>query len=362
MKKFLPRNRLWQVALVLCALATIYWSLIASDRFVSEAKVVIQRSDAASSSNTDFMTLLVGNSAPQDLLLLREYLLSVDMLKKLDSSLHLREHYSDKRRDAFSRLWPKDASLERLHDYYLTRVRVDYDEYSHVLVIDVQANTPEMAQKVAQALVREGEAFINELTHGVAGEQVVYIENQVKVQSERMNAARQSLIGFQNANGLVSARGTVESLSSVVATGEAQLAELNVKRDAIKDIFTAQSPAVQDLDSQIAAVKKQIGQQRLRMASPQGKSLNSMVEEQERLQAAAQFAEDVYKTALGALEKERIEATRKLKNVAIVQAPTLPEYALQPRRIYNIVVFWLITIMTTAVLQLSVAIVKDHRD
>jgi capsular polysaccharide transport system permease protein len=361
MTKRLP-GPLWQAALLLCALATVYWSLIASDRFVSSASVVVQRSDSNRASGTDFLSLLAGNSAPQDLLLLRKYLRSVDMLKKLDSTLHLREHYSDSRRDALSRLWPADASAERFHDYYLDRMKAEYDEYSHVLTIEVQAYTPEMAQMIARALVSEGERFMNELTHRIAGEQVVYIEKQLQIRSERMNEARQKLLGFQNANGLVSARGAVESLSSVVAAAEAQLAELSVKRDTITRVFTTQAPAVQQLDSQIAALRQQIARQRARMASPAGKSLNRVVEEQDRLQTAAGFAEDVYKTALSALEKERIEATRKIKNVAIVQTPTLPERSLEPRRLYNIVVFWLIALMVTAVLYLLLAIVRDHRD
>ncbi|HEV7391441.1 MAG TPA: chain-length determining protein, partial [Burkholderiales bacterium] len=168
----LPRGRLWQAALLLCAFATVYWSLIASDRFVSSASVVVQRSDPDGAPGADFLSLLAGNSAPQDLLLLRRYLRSVDMLKKLDSTLHLREHYSDSSRDALSRLWPADASAERFHDYYLDRMKAEYDEYSHVLTIEVQANTPEMAQKITRALVSEGERFMNELTHRIAGEQV----------------------------------------------------------------------------------------------------------------------------------------------------------------------------------------------
>jgi capsular polysaccharide transport system permease protein len=362
MKKFAPRSRLWQAAILLCLIATVYWSLMASDRFVSTANVVVQRSDAGTSANADFMSLLINNSAPQDLLLLRKYLLSADMLEKLDRMLHLREHFSDPKRDVLSRLWPANASRERFYDYYGERVSVEYDEYAHVLTIQAQAYTPEMAQKIAQTLVAEGERFMNEMSHRIAAEQVVFIEEQVRLQSKRVNEARQALVSFQNANGLVSARGTVESLSGVVATAEAQLAELNVKRDAIRDVFTAQSPAAQDLDNQIAALRREIAKQRARMASPDGKSLNSVVEEQERLQSAVGFAEDVYKTALSALEKERIEAMRKIKNVAIVQAPTLPEYPMQPRRLYNIAVFWLIAMMVAAVLHLLRAIVRDHRD
>ncbi len=361
--RFTRLNRIWQAALVACLLAVVYWGVIASDRYVSEARVVVERSDGVGASAADFTSLLTGtSSAPQDLLLLREYLLSVDMLKKLDARLGLRKHYADRYRDPLSRLWFEDASLERFHDYYLKRVSVDYDDFARVLVIRVEGFSADMAHDIAQELVSEGERFMNEMTHRIASEQVVYIEKQVHAQGERLKAARQALVAYQNANGMVSPRGEVESLSSVVASAEATLAELNVKRNSLKEVYTAQSPTIQQLDAQIAAVERQIAEQHGRMVSAKGRGLNRVVEEHDRLQAAAEFAFDIYKTAIGALEKARIEATRKLKNVAVVQSPTRPEYPLQPRRIYNIVVFVLATSMLAGVLQLLSAIIRDHRD
>ncbi|WP_454731530.1 MULTISPECIES: chain-length determining protein [Cupriavidus] len=354
---------LWRIAIGACLLAAVYWGVVASDRYVSEAKVVVERSDAVGATATDFYASLLGASAaPQDLLLLREYLLSADMLRKLDARLALKAHYSSAQRDALSRLWPADASFERFHAYYLGRVSVEYDDFSHTLVIRAQAYTPAMAQAIARLLASEGERFINELAHRVAGEQVVYIENQVRVLGERMKADRQALLAYQNANGLVSPRGDVESLSGVVAGAEAELADLRVRRAALKDVYTPQSPAIQQIDAQIAAVQAQIGAQRARMTSPRNRALNQVVEEHERLQAAAGFSQDLYKTALGALEKARMEATRKLKNVAVVQSPTLPEYPLQPRRVYNIAVFVLAALALAGVLQLLGAIIRDHRD
>ncbi|WP_035884779.1 chain-length determining protein [Cupriavidus metallidurans] len=356
-------NRIWQLAFGACLLAVVYWSVIASDRYVSEARVVVERSDGVGASASDFTSLLTGtSSAPQDLLLLREYLLSVDMLKKLDARLGLRKHYANSHRDPLSRLWFEDASLERFHDYYLKRVSVDYDDFARVLVIRVEGFSADMAHDIAQELVSEGERFMNEMTHRIASEQVVYIEKQVHDQGERLKAARQALVAYQNANGLVSPRGEVESLSGVVANAEATLAELNVKRNSLKEIYTAQSPTIQQLDAQIAAVERQIAEQHGRMVSTKGRGLNRVVEEHDRLQAAAEFAFDIYKTAIGALEKARSEATRKLKNVAVVQSPTRPEYPLQPRRLYNIVVFVLVTSMLAGVVQLLSAIIRDHRD
>lgn len=76
----------------------------------------------------------------------------------------------------------------------------------------------------------------------------------------------------------------------------------------------------------------------------------------------AAFAQDVYKTALVALEKGRVEVTRNLKKMSVIQAPTLPQYPMEPRRYYNTLVFMLIAMLLAGVIHLLAAIVRDHKD
>ena len=90
--------------------------------------------------------------------------------------------------------------------------------------------------------------------------------------------------------------------------------------------------------------------------------LNSTVEEYQRLQMNAEFAQDVYKTALAALERGRIEASRTLKKVIMLQSPTTPQYSLEPRRLYNTIVFILLMLLLAGVAHLLAAIVRDHKD
>jgi capsular polysaccharide transport system permease protein len=80
------------------------------------------------------------------------------------------------------------------------------------------------------------------------------------------------------------------------------------------------------------------------------------------LEMEAKFAQDVYQTALVAMEKGRVEATRTLKKVSIVQSPTMPQYPIEPRRIYNTFLFALCAFMITGIIQLLAAIIRDHKD
>ena len=116
------------------------------------------------------------------------------------------------------------------------------------------------------------------------------------------------------------------------------------------------------IDLEIGSIVKQLQAERGRLTSPKGGTLNRTVEEFQRLEMETVFAQYAYKTALVALEKGRMEATRNLKKVSLVQSPTLPQYPLEPRRIYNMLVFTLSVLVLAGIVQLLAAIIRDHKD
>lgn len=359
----LLRRRTFGAAFIASLLAILYWGLIASDRYVSEAHIIIQKTDLSSSQSLDFGSLL-GNAGgnKSDQLLLRDHLRSVDMLKKLDARLDLRSHYSNWRRAPLGRVWFKDTSMENFHAHFLSRVSVEFDEYSGVLVLKAQAYDPKTAQAIALAMVEEGEKHMNAMAHTLAQDQVTFLETQVAGIKSRAIQARQDLLNYQSRKGMASPEGTAETLSGIISRLESQLSELRTRRSVLLGYLMPSSPNVVELDQQISAVEKQIEKEQARLISPGSNRLSSTVEEYQRLQMEAEFAQDMYKTALSALEQGRIEASRNLKKVTMLQTPTEPQQPLEPRRLYNIVVFILVTLLLAGVVHLLAAIVRDHKD
>lgn len=360
----LLRRRAIGVAVIVSLLAVVYWMLIASDRYVSESRIIIQRTDLSVGQSMDFSSLLSGASTGNraDQLLLRDHLLSADMLRKLDGSLKLREHYSSWKRDPLSRMMFADAPMEMFFQYYRSRVSVELDEYSGVLVVRAQAYDSEKARAITAMLVMEGEYFMNEMAHSLAQAQVAFLEKQVVLLNDRALQARQAVIDYQNKKGLVSPRATAESIAAIIARLEAQRTELETQRSAMQAYLVANHPNIVLLNQQIAAVEKQLIEEQAKLAAPGGKPLNRTVEEFQRLEMEASFSLDMYKTALVALEKGRIEATRIIKKVSVIQAPSLPEIPLEPRRGYNAVVFVLFAMLLSGVVQMLSAIIRDHKD
>jgi capsular polysaccharide transport system permease protein len=295
-------------------------------------------------------------------LLLRDHLLSVDMLQRLDAKLNLRAHYSDSSYDLISRMWFKDTKLEWFHRHYLSRVSVEYDDYTSILWIKAQGYEPKTAHAIAAMLVEEGERFMNALGHNLAQAQVDFLEKQVAVLNQRVTKAREIVVEFQNRHGLISPEATAGAYAATVTRLENQLTDLQTRRTAMLGYLMPESPAIAELNMQIGAVEKQLVREKARLTSSNENTLNRTVEEYQRLQLNAQFELDVYKAALAALEKGRVEATRTLKKVAVLQTPFLPQYPIEPRRLYNTVVFILIALLIAGVMHLIAAIIRDHQD
>lgn len=353
---------LWLAGLCIL-LSSTYWLLVASDRYVSEARVMLSRADLASGQTMDFASLLGGASSNNrsDQLLLRDHLRSIDILRKLDAELKLRQHFSQNG-DLLSRLWDTGAPIEAFHDDFLRRVSIELDEFAGVLVIRAQAYTPEMAERIATALLAEGESHMNALGHELAREQVRFLQQQVDDLNERVKSTRTALLNYQNRKGLVSPQATAENVAAIVARLEAQLAELQTRRTGLQSFLQPKATQLTEVNAQIAAVEQQLTRERARLAAPQGGTLNRSVEEFQRLQLDAEFAQRVLTTALTSLERGRVDAIRTLKKVQVLQSPYRPEAPLQPRRLYNATVCALVTLLVAGIVQLLLAIVRDHQD
>ncbi|SEA30289.1 chain-length determining protein [Alkalimonas amylolytica] len=357
----LQQHPQWGVALVVILVSFFYWMLLATDRYVSEANIVL-KSPEISPASLNFSSILSGTSGAGDLLLLRDHMLSVDMLNVLEERLHIRQHFASKDIDRWSRLSSEDAPIEKFHRYMQKRIDVHFDDYANVLRLRVQAYTPEMAQRIAKTLLQEGELHMNRMGQRLAEEQVAFIEGQVEVLERRLYSAREALLTFQNTHGLVSPTGSVESIMMIVAQLEAQKALLEAQRKASSSFQSSSSPEILRLDSQIQALNTQIQQERNKMATADGDALNRISAEFETLTLQAQFALELYSNSLLMLETTRVEAARKLKQVSVLQYPTMAQYSVEPRRSYNFAVVCFFVILLAGIAQLTRAIIRDHLD
>lgn len=349
--------------LLCCCISICYW-LFSSDRYVSEAIVLVQNTEQVGIPSMDISSMLGGLGGPNktDQLLLLEHLQSVDMLQKLDAKLDLRSHYSDSSHDIGSRMWFRDASIEWFHRHYLSRVSVTYDDYAGVLRIDAQAYDAKAARAIAEMLVSEGERFMNDMSHALARAQMDFLNRQVTQAQEQVLSASKDLLDFQNQKGLASPKVTVESIYAIIAKLEAQRTEIQTQLASLPRSAGRNHPTKRTLEQSLGAVERQIDKERAKLASTSGLPLNTLVEEEQRLQLELNFKQDLYKTALVSLEKGRMDAARAIKHVSVLQKPMLPEYPWEPRRIYGVATTLCVTALIAGILRLLQSVILDHVD
>lgn len=363
MKNLLQNNIVLTICMLSSLLVVIYWSFIASDIYISKANVVMETPNVSIGESVSFQSLLSGSSNKNtDMLMLKEYILSVDMMKKVDEEFSFKQHYSNKSIDFFSRLRSGSESIEELHEYYKKRISVDLDEYSQVLRIEVEAFEPKYAFKIAEFILSNGEKKINSLGQVLAEEQVEFLEKQVFKLNKKMENSRSELLAYQNIHGLISPVGTINSINTIIVGLESELSNLETELKALKTYQSSKSSSVISLKTRISALKEQIKLEKNKIVKDNENSLNFISSEYQTLELTFNFSRDTYGAALVALESTRIESIRKLKQLYVLQTPTFPEYPTKPMRVYNSLMYILVVLLLYFIVQMLHMIIKDHND
>ncbi len=350
------------------ALAFIYYFTIASERYVSQAKFDIRQTGSHASPTLDlgFITASAPNAREDDLII-KEFILSHDMLAILDKRLDLKKRYQNKTQrtngnfiDVFSSL-SSSASNEAFLEYYRSLVSVHYDETSSILTVTIQDYGPKFAKKMLEVILEESEKVVNNISFSLANKQLNFVKVEMDRAEETLKKAKQSLITFQNKHKLTDPQSISGGLISVINTLENNLAGKEAELKSLKSYINPGSPQVIDLQSKIKALKQQIDEEGLRLAGDSG-VLNEISSEFESLRIEAEFALGAYKSSLNALEKARIEASHQLKNLVVIVNPNLPDEALYPKKWYNMLTILLCLLLTYGIGFMLIATIKDHSE
>ncbi|MFO1340048.1 MAG: capsular biosynthesis protein [Burkholderiaceae bacterium] len=360
---FTPRRLKLALIAAPMLLGTIYYTLIAADRYTSESMIAVQ-SALVSTSSGGPISLGAGTGLMgwQDTLYVMDYAHSVTLARELDGQLKLREHFEQPRADLFYRLWP-GTSAEWFHKYFQARVEVEFSDVNGLLTIRTQAFDPEMAERFNRAVLGAAERFVNEFSHRIAAEQMQFSKGEFDTAAVRWQAAKAKLVEFQTANKILDPIAQSTAASALTAELQATVARMEAELKSKLSFMQADAPQIVTLREAINANRAQLEAEKVRTTNGQsGDRLGTLNTEYQALLLNAAIAEDQYKAASAALEAARVEAARKLKSLVIVEAPAKAETAEYPRRIYNLLTLLALCAIVYSVVRLIVATIQEHQD
>ena len=334
---------LFAVCFVLPTLVgALYFGLIASDRYVTEAQFAVRPAvGTAEKATPDMVGTNAGVTNPllaQDSLITLEYVHSRPMLEAIEARFPIREWFGRDSIDYFSRLDPK-KSTEKVLRYWNKRVFIDIESSTGVMSLTIEAFDAAESLAIAQAILIESERMINSLGAKAREDAVAGSALELELAEKRVAKITSSLMDLRNREGVLSAQKSSDANLALVGQLRASRINLAVQlaigqRDLgpesrrIIDI----KQQIRDLDDNIARIERESTSQ-----DPEKKRiLSSALTQFETLENERKNAEKYHEDVRKAYDRARILATRKVEFLSPIVQPVKAESSTEPRRILMI--------------------------
>jgi capsular polysaccharide transport system permease protein len=354
--------RLGLYVLLPSALATTYYVGVASPQFESHATFTVQSSEQRPGLAMDGLLagLAGGVGGGHDALIVRDYVLSRDMLARLDKERGFIAHYKSRGADFISRL-RANASFEEAYDYFGHKVTCDYDQVSGAVTVHVRAFSPEQAAGVSAAILSYSEEMVNKLSDRERRDRTAYADAGVKRAEERLTAARKVIFGLQQQHSEFNPLATATSLMSIRTGLEAELAKARAEVMQLRSYMQDDAPQLRAANERVKAISAQVAGESRRMVDPaKPGGLNSSFSDFEAAMVEKEFAQKAYESSMATLEMARADAARQHRYVAIIAAPSKPDESTYPHRIRSVLTAFLVCFLLWGTITMMTAAVREH--
>lgn len=334
---------LFVVCFVIPALAgAIYYGLIASDRYVTEARFAIRPAiGSAEKATPDSVGTNAGVPAQmvaQDTLITYSYILSRPMAETIEKQLPIREWFGRDSIDYFSRFDP-EKPIEKFLKYWKQRVEVDVESSSGIMSLWVEAFDPDESLAISKAVLKEAERMVNELSMNARNDALAESNRELKLADERLRKVSLAVRDLRNREGVLDAQKSNEANLKVISELRANRINLAVQLAIGQRDLGPESRRIMDLKQQIRDIDDNIA--RIEKASAtqdpeQKRVLSEALTRFEALETERKNASKYYEQVLAAHERARIVASRQIEFFSPIVQPVKAESSTQPRRILMI--------------------------
>jgi capsular polysaccharide transport system permease protein len=365
MATWLKRNVVLFLTVVLPTfVAIIYYGFVASDVYISESRFLV-RSPQHPMQGGFVGELLQGSGlthSQDDAYSVHDYILSRDALRELDAKLGVRNAFASKQVDPINRFpglsW--DKSFEEFYHYYGKHVGVEYDTASSITTLTVNAFTAQDAENINDQLLKMSERLVNTLNERSRQDLIHYAADEVKIANDKATAAAVALFEYRSKHAVFEpdkqAAIQLESVAKIqeelIAT-EAQLAQVQK--------LSPNNPQLAGLESRADTLRHAIGIEAAKVTSANG-SFSARAPDFERLTLETVFADKQLGVALANLETARSDALHQQMYLERLVQPSLPDKAMEPRRVRSMLTVFLVGLIAWGVVSLVVASIREHAD
>lgn len=345
-------------------MAILYYGIFASDIYISESKIVIRNSEQKVVSGLDSVLQSTGfGGSNNDAYIVKDYILSRDALMKLNKDMHFKDIYQDDSISIFDRFdgFGINDSFEALHEYYQKYTEDTIDPQSFILTISVRSFNPDNAKNINEYLIKISEDLVNKLNERMIKDTVGLAEKEAKKSLDKFKEISSKLSKYRDTKSIFDP--TQQSIIQLQLISKLQ-DELIATKTQLSQIKTIapESPQIVLMQTKIKNLESDIAKETSKIVGGGKDSFSGKMSEYDKLVLEKEFAAKQLAMSLAALEQAKNEAIKKQLYLEKVAMPNLPDYPLEPYRIKNIFIIFVLGLISWGILSMLIVGIKEHND
>lgn len=320
--------------LIPSAVGVLYFGLLASDRYVTEARFAIRPGMGGMDSASDSSSGNVGTSSgvadamsSQDTLIIMNYILSRPMIEALDRQMPMRGIYSRDSIDWFSRFNPA-RPVEWLVWYWQSHVNTEIEPTSGIVTLTVNAYDPVESHALTQAILVESERMVNEISVRAREDALRESKRELILAEQRMAKTRAAVRDLRNRDGVLDAAKSNDANLGVISQLRKTRIDLTVQMQLLLRDLSPERRQILDMKTQIKEIDENIARlenDAANLSPERRKVLADSMTQFEAYSAERIVAETYYAAVLAAYEQARIVASRQIEFMTTVVPPVVPQ-------------------------------------
>ena len=189
---------------------------------------------------------------------------------------------------------------------------------------------------------------------------IAIAEGEVEEAAQKARAAAVELAKYRNTSGIVDPVQESEVGLQMISKLQDELIAAQTRLRQLQT-YTPDASQIPFLKTQVRDLQREIDEARANLTGGRS-SLSSALTRYQELQVESDFAEKQLAATRASLQEARAEARRKQAYLEKIAAPSLPDYAEEPRRIRSIFAAIVLGLLAWGVLSMLAIGVREHRD
>jgi capsular polysaccharide transport system permease protein len=355
----------WIVVVLPTTLSILYFGIIASPVYISEARFVVYSPGQHFSPSGGLASLISGiggNYSSSASETIKSYISSWDAMMALNHKVNLKRVYTHgvDFLDRYGGVFDPFMNQVRLWRYYQSMTADTIDPTNGISVLKVRAYSPAEAQAMNTFLLAKGQDIVNQLNQGAREQAVRFAQIDVQQARQSLRQATEALTAYRNGQRIISPIPQSQLQLTLASKLQDQIIQQKTQLDAIL-AHAPQNPNIPVLRSSLQALQAQLATLKSEITGDQG-SLASKDTEYETLKVNQAIAEKLLEAAVTSLEQARITAQKKELYLETISSPNKPDAPQLPRRIEGILATFIISLMIWGVLVVVVGGIREHQE